>query len=325
VARRREATDQDQVNTDDGRYGVDDTGDESVEDGETADTDTSFTSLENHLFGARYFDEADEIEGEVKDLTTMLKGQPSEADTVVHRNLDEPPPVQVVQVLPPGSRPTSVALEPRASLAPAEPRGGGGLIAASGVFAGFSMVAAGSLVALGLVCAVVVWFALRPSPVAPATPVLTAGPPEPAPAEPVPSPEPGLDRPGPGPVVVPDDGSPLRSGVRFPASFAFNDWMPVDVDTQAMFDLLASIEADCAGQVRITGHTDERGAELVNDRIAIARAGEVRRLMEQQGIDRRRMEIGSAGADRPEVDPSDGELPPTDARAQNRRVTVQCR
>ncbi|MEZ4239795.1 MAG: OmpA family protein [Myxococcota bacterium] len=123
------------------------------------------------------------------------------------------------------------------------------------------------------------------------------------------------------PAPTPAPRGALHDGVRFPATFAFNDWKPIDVDTQAMFDLIADVQR-CAGPIRIVGHTDERGGDIVNDRVAIARAGEIRRLFEQQGLDRHRMEIGSAGAARP----ADGvdELPDRDARALNRRVTVQC-
>lgn len=325
------------VDTEGGRYAY------AVDDGvDGGDTDTSFTSLEHHLFGGQLPSEEGQDNG-VEGEPTRLHKSKSESDTVVQRSLDEPPPVQVITVLPPGSRPVALGPQAIGSLPPgsvppasgsapgAAPRteaagGGGQLIAAGGVFAGMSMVAGAGLVGLSLLCAVAVYFLLRPPPVE----VIVQKPPPPEAPAPAPgAPDPDATDPGSpsappapspsAPAAPAAPPSPLRDGVRFPASFAFNDWKPLNVETQALFDLVAQLQSDCPSIIHVTGHTDTRGGDFVNDRIAIARAGEVRRLLEQQGIPRARMEVGSAGAMRPEDDE-----PTRDAAARNRRVTVQC-
>ncbi|MEQ1507905.1 MAG: OmpA family protein, partial [Myxococcota bacterium] len=302
--------------------------------------------LEHQLFGAQYFEEAGEVLEEQPDLPTMLHHPPSEADTVVQRSLHDPPPVQVITVLAPGERPHE-PIPPAPVVVVTE--GGGSrtqapLIAAGGVFAGMSFVAAASVIALGLVAAMVIWFEMRPAPVAtvppigsplapaapapvgtPAgTPVVTpAGAPAGTPAAPVAGPAgtPAAEAPAAASGAVaeaPVASGPLVDGIRFPAKFAFDDWQPRDVDTQALMDLVGQLEA-CPGRIRVTGHTDARGGEMANDRVAVGRAQQVRKILEAQGLDRQRIEIGSAGAQVPEVDGDSIE-----ARAQNRRVTVQC-
>jgi outer membrane protein OmpA-like peptidoglycan-associated protein len=289
------------------------------------DTDTSFTSLENHLFGARYLEDYGVVVDEAgNEQTTMLNKSASAADTVVQRSLNLPPPTQVVTVLPPGSRPTDRSIGHSASSATPAPAktssGAGNLAAAGGVFAGVSMVAAGSLVALGLVCAVAIYLLMTgdPVPVSPGTvpaPVVVAAP---APAPETPS--------APAPVAaaapVPPSDDPvvaeLQQGVKFPATFRFNDWRPMDVD-QAAFAALVEKLGRCPGHIRVTGHADYRGTDLTNDTFALARAGEVRKMLGNEGLDRKKIEVASVGADEPTVQDDSPE-----SRAENRRVVVTC-
>jgi outer membrane protein OmpA-like peptidoglycan-associated protein len=261
------------------------------------DTETSFTSLERHMFGSKAFAEGDLVEHD--DLTTMLHRRPSDADTMLQRSLHAPPPVQIVTVLPEGARPTDT---PAPSAESARPRPQGGLIAAGGVFAGMSFVAAGALVALGCVAAVAIWFLLNEAPTATLPPIGT--------------PVPGV--PGTPPAPAPAVPAELVEGIRFPASFAFDDWRVRELDGDALDALVAQLER-CPGTIRVTGHTDARGDEGTNDRMAIARAGEVRRILEAHAIDRKRIEIGSAGSAVPTIEENTPQ-----ARAKNRRVTVRC-
>jgi outer membrane protein OmpA-like peptidoglycan-associated protein len=274
----------------------------------------------------------------------MLHKSASAADTVVQRDLNAPPPVQVVTVLPPGSRPSLPP--PPGSSEGAAPRrhpsnGPSGLAAAGGVFAGVSMVAAGSLVALGLVCSVAIYLLITASPsapgtveVAPPSPVTEADieraaaeanapPPAPAPAPTAPTApaatapapvEPSGPRPGESALIT-----ELRTeGIRFPAEFAFNDWRPLGTDVAAVDDLVAKIQ-QCPDRIRVTGHTDQKGTDLTNDTFALARAGEVRRILGQKGIDKRRIEVSSSGPNDPEAD-----VKTPEGRAFNRRVVVRC-
>lgn len=272
-------------------------GDLSQQDDET---DAGFTSLEDHLFGHRPFQhQGDLYEGE---QTTMLHPA-SEQETLMQHDLHAPPPTQVVMELPPGARVAPGLVTGGLVAAPGQPvRPAPQLIAAGGVFAGMSFVMAGSLVALGLAASVLIALMLYP-------PRLWA----------------------PGTVAVPGSGgtasteaqpasavpSELVEGVRFPAMFGFNDWRAQDLDEVLLEELLAQLGACRA--IKLTGHTDPRGPDEVNDRVALARAAEVRRILVERGIDRRLIEVGSAGSAVPEIEDMSRE-----ARALNRRVTVRC-
>lgn len=292
----------DDVDTADGIATTPDGEDSEVEPLADDDTETSFTSLEQHMFGEKYFERG--AESEPDDLTTMLHRRPSDADTVLQRSSTAPPPVQVVTVLPAGARPTDTP--PPSAEGRLRPQTN--LIAAGGVFAGMSFVAAGSLVALGLVAAVAIWFLLRGPAVEPLPPIGT-----PVPAAPV---APGA--PPPAPIAVPAVPSELVEGVRFPATFAFDDWRVQDLDGDALDALVHALES-CPGTIRVVGHTDGRGEESVNDRMAVVRASEVRRILEAHAIDRARIEVGSAGSGLPTAEEDTPE-----GRAMNRRVTVRC-
>jgi len=70
--------------------------------------------------------------------------------------------------------------------------------------------------------------------------------------------------------------------------------------------------------VEVVGHTDDRGSDEVNNRISRQRAEAVANYLEQQGVQRERLEILGAGKRFPIADNS------TDAgRAQNRRVEIR--
>jgi hypothetical protein len=307
----------DDVDTADGIPTLPDIPDDEEQVGDD-DTETSFTALEHHMFGERYFEENQGL-GEHGDLTTMLHRKPSDADTMLQRSLHAPPPVQVVTILPEGARPVPVGMPPDGSLPGATPapsgdpalraRPQGQLIAAGGVFAGFSFVAAGSLIGLALVLAVGLILLFRSPRIEAMPPIAAPGTVEPPTGGAPPSPAP------PAATIPPE----LLAGVRFPATFGFDDWRVRDLDAEAL-DALVNLLGQCTGPIGVTGHTDARGGDLVNDRIAIARAGEVRRILEAHGIDRKRIEVASAGAASPEADDDSRE-----SRAQNRRVTVRCR
>ncbi|MEQ1570538.1 MAG: OmpA family protein, partial [Myxococcota bacterium] len=123
------------------------------------------------------------------------------------------------------------------------------------------------------------------------------------------------------PAGAPTDDAALaemRAGVRFPAEFSFNDWRPRGV-VQAELDRMVDKLGHCPDRIRVTGHSDQKGTDWANDTFALARAGEVRRILGTRGIDRRRIEVTSSGSADPEADADTPE-----GRAYNRRVIVRC-
>ena len=269
------------------------------------ETDTSFTSLEQHLFGSRHFDHQGEMyEGE---QTTMLQ-PPGEQETVMQHDMNAPPPVQIVVELPPGSRPSLDAIgraaTPSGTARTSIPPQQGKIIAASGVFAGMSFVMAGALVSLGIAAAALILLVVYPprswAPGTIAVPVTQVV---------------EVDGEQAPPSSLPSD---LAEGVRFPAMFGFNDWRAQELD-QGALEMLVGRLSGC-NVIQLTGHTDPKGDDLTNDRVAIARAGEVRKILIAMGLERERIEVSSAGSAVPEIEDASPE-----ARALNRRVTVRCR
>ncbi len=97
--------------------------------------------------------------------------------------------------------------------------------------------------------------------------------------------------------------------------FAFNRLEPSP-------DVLRAIRAElerCTGTVVVTGHTCNLGGAEANLAVGLARADSVRRGLVRLGIDARRLEVRSAGADRPIASNATRE-----GRRANRRVVIDC-
>jgi hypothetical protein len=139
----------------------------------------------------------------------------------------------------------------------------------------FGTMIAAVLTALALVL-LMVWFALR-----------AAMPPSELPMIPDPVP---LPTPSPAEAAAP---SPLPEPVAFPASFAFNDWTPQDVDRDEV-ERIAALAKRCPRVVIVTGHADGVGGEGVNERFALARAAGARDLLAEAGVPKARMVLASA-------------------------------
>jgi peptidoglycan-associated lipoprotein len=71
-------------------------------------------------------------------------------------------------------------------------------------------------------------------------------------------------------------------------------------------------------KLRINGHTDDRGSDEYNLALGVSRAAEARRYMVTNGIDEKRFQIQSFGAEQP-VDPEQNE----EAWAKNRRCEFE--
>ncbi len=70
-------------------------------------------------------------------------------------------------------------------------------------------------------------------------------------------------------------------------------------------------------EVRVEGHTDDRGSAVVNQKLSLRRAEAVAEKLVEQGLPRARLSIAGFGDTRPVVPNASDE-----ARAQNRRVVL---
>ncbi|MEQ1565642.1 MAG: OmpA family protein [Myxococcota bacterium] len=86
----------------------------------------------------------------------------------------------------------------------------------------------------------------------------------------------------------------------------------------ATFPEFVALIRDWPGQVRLVGHTDSRGPAEFNLQVGLARAWAVRQLLVLEGLERRRLPIGSKGESEPI-----GDNATLEGRAANRRVTAE--
>jgi outer membrane protein OmpA-like peptidoglycan-associated protein len=103
-------------------------------------------------------------------------------------------------------------------------------------------------------------------------------------------------------------------------NFAFNKTLLPDEAKARLDKMVSDLKADPKGVfIEIEGHTDNRGAPEVNEKIGLERAEEVKRyLYEQHQIPLHKITVISYGEDKP-VAPNNTR----DGRAQNRRVVVK--
>jgi outer membrane protein OmpA-like peptidoglycan-associated protein len=103
-------------------------------------------------------------------------------------------------------------------------------------------------------------------------------------------------------------------------NFAFNKTLLPDEAKARLDKMVSDLKADPKGVfIEIEGHTDNRGAPEVNEKIGLERAEAVKRyLYEQHQIPLHKINVISYGEDKP-VAPNNT----PDGRAQNRRVVVK--
>jgi len=75
-----------------------------------------------------------------------------------------------------------------------------------------------------------------------------------------------------------------------------------------------------AAELSIVGHTDRAGAKKLNAALSLKRANSTLRRLEEAGLKRSRVEVGSHGENNPLVPTADGVAEP-----RNRRVEVTIR
>lgn len=90
-----------------------------------------------------------------------------------------------------------------------------------------------------------------------------------------------------------------RAVLEAPVLFAY-DQSDLDPDARSLLDeKLALLERLGDVRLRITGHTDERGADEYNMALGQRRAAAARRYLTQRGIEATRIELNSAGEEQP--------------------------
>jgi peptidoglycan-associated lipoprotein len=114
--------------------------------------------------------------------------------------------------------------------------------------------------------------------------------------------------------------------VQPPAARQFNLYFELGGDTLTpesralVADVIAAVRGRIAPDVSVIGHTDTTGAADANVALGLRRAGLIRDLLIQAGLDPALVEVVSHGEADPLVDTPDGT-----AEARNRRVEVTVR
>ena len=85
----------------------------------------------------------------------------------------------------------------------------------------------------------------------------------------------------------------------------------------ALQGLLTALKQPGVQSARITGHTDARGSDALNQRLSVARAQAVKDYLESQGVDGSRVQADGMGKTRPVADNDSAK-----GRARNRRVEI---
>ena len=163
----------------------------------------------------------------------------------------------------------------------------------------------------------------RPAPAPPPVAAPAAAPPPapapaPAPAPPAPRPAPPAVAPAPAPAAAPAP-APARAepmtfrGVRF----AFDKSTLTRVAKDTLQRAVAYLKAHPDARVEIQGHTDAKGTEEYNQKLADRRADAVKAYLASRGIATSKMSTRSFGKSQPEADNGSDE-----GRALNRRVVI---
>jgi outer membrane protein OmpA-like peptidoglycan-associated protein len=115
----------------------------------------------------------------------------------------------------------------------------------------------------------------------------------------------------------PEEAPPTES-VILPVSFSSAGSVAQVADGQAFSRLVASFR-NCAGRIKLVGHSDKMGTEEVNHALGLKRADSVKVAFEKAGIVSAKIEIESKGSLEP-VAPNET----SEGRAANRRVSAAC-
>ncbi len=109
--------------------------------------------------------------------------------------------------------------------------------------------------------------------------------------------------------------------VNVPSDFSFaSNSAAIQPAMQPVLDQFAEdLEAPALAHmlILVVGHTDDRGADAINDALSVARAAAVRKYLEDKGIAAARVSIEGRGEHEPMVDNDKGY-----GRALNRRVEI---
>ena len=136
----------------------------------------------------------------------------------------------------------------------------------------------------------------RPTPPPPPPPVVVEPPPPPPPA-PTPAPPP----PPPPPPAPADRTAEVRSIVQEMIYFDF-DQSDLRPEAQAALDRkIPLFNANPSMRIRITGHADERGSDEYNLALGQRRAAAAKQYLVARGVAEDRIEITTAGEERPAV------------------------
>ncbi|MEQ8705782.1 MAG: OmpA family protein [Phaeodactylibacter sp.] len=106
-----------------------------------------------------------------------------------------------------------------------------------------------------------------------------------------------------------------RVSIRFPPGSAAREYAP---EVDAYLVQLAGQLKSTGGRVKLTGHTDNSGLPAQNQKLGLARAESVRKILVANGVPAAQILIASRGSDLP-VAANDTE----EGRHQNRRVEIQ--
>ena len=97
----------------------------------------------------------------------------------------------------------------------------------------------------------------------------------------------------------------VRTLLEAPVYFAF-DQSDLDSDARRVLDQkLVEVNRDAGVQLRITGHTDERGSDEYNVALGMRRAAAARRYLVQRGVAESRLSLASRGEEEPVCTGSD--------------------
>ncbi len=104
----------------------------------------------------------------------------------------------------------------------------------------------------------------------------------------------------------------LRKPIRFETGSA-----EINPASMKVLDKLSAIAAECPGRLIIEGHTDDQGEAAANKKLSLERANAVSAVLQEKGIDKKRLRGKGFGQERP-LAPNDDEA----SRKKNRRIEV---
>ena len=156
-----------------------------------------------------------------------------------------------------------------------------------------------------------------PPPPPPPAPVVAPPPPPPPPAVVEPAPAPRVAPPPPPPPPPP---APVREKVSFAADGFFDTGKSVvKPDTMAKLDdLVGKVKGVSLEVIILVGHADSSGNAALNQKLSVARAEAMKKVLISKGIEGNRIYTEGKGSANPVADNKTPQ-----GRAKNRRVEVE--